>query len=385
MKYLLAIFTVLCPIFFFIGADLRSTQEAFYQLSLMAIFFCFMFCKKEATKPNKLDLWVGVFGLWTLVVFLIFKGTMGYSTLLYVMLGILLYYMTTSVITKKEIPFMFKAVILVCAINAVLLTMQLFNFDPIFEVMNSPNKTDHMGFFGLKAAMGMYYAMAISLMAYFSPIIAFCFLIPIGISVSTGAVLGGSVSYLYFLLKKARKAFFVVLCAIVAAGVYYIVKVDAPMGMFTTRPPMWKMVAHDIFRSPVYGFGLNSFREGKIKYLKESENDNTHRAIRKGNEYEIAEPLKKEGIRFDWWDNPHNEYLQLGYEFGLVGVIIFVLLVREMYLAYKRSERTREIVAISGFFIALILVSTVQFPEHLARTAYLLPIMLGLFKVETNE
>lgn len=387
MKYLIALITILCPIVYFVGTDMRLVQEVFMQLSSLVLVYTFVFSKHKQLAKSHIDTWIGIFGLWSICLFVLFQCAIGYSALMNILSGILIYFVVSRSLEKKDIPLIFKAVIFVCILNSILLTMQMMGYDPIFVVKGAEGITDHMGFFALKAAMGVYYALAISLIAYFSPLIAFFALLPIGVSVSSGAVVGGAVSYLFYLWNKARKGFLVALCLIVVGGALFIIKIDSPMGMFTTRPPMWKKVFKDVFRSPVYGHGLNSFREGKIKYMKDASNDDTYRAVKddKGDGYLITEVFKKESVKFDWWDNPHNEYLQLVYEFGFMGLFICSMVVYYMYKKIKKAVKTKELIAICGFFVALFLCSMTQFPMHLARNAYLLPIMLALFRIETDE
>jgi O-antigen ligase len=368
------------------GAELRLAQEGFLQMSSIILLFCLLFNKQKIKTASRIDLWLGIFGIWSVMLFLLSGCKMGYSVLTNVLSGLILYFVTLNSLEKKDISFIFKAILFVCGLNAVLLSSQMLGYDPIYTIRNTKEGIDNIGFFGLKAAMGMYYAMSISIIAYFSPVIAFFALLPIGVSVSTGAVLGGAVSYLYYLWNRARNGFIVVFIAILVGGALYVVKVDAPMGMFATRPPMWGKVVKDIFKNAITGYGLDSFRSGKIRYMRDADDDVTYRAVDDGSGkgYLITDIFEKKSVKFDWWDNPHNEYLQLAYEFGLVGVVIFLFILYHMFKTFKKAVKTKEILAICGFFIALFLCSLVQFPAHLARTAYLIPIMLALFRIETD-
>jgi O-antigen ligase len=247
-----------------------------------------------------------------------------------------------------------------------------------------------MGTFGLKAVMGMYFAFAIPLLASSNKWVAPLLFLPVGLSMSTGALLGGLLGYLFYLWNKAKRLFFIMLVFLSAGIAFVVFKFDAPMGMFGTRPPMWGTVLHDCFRQPVQGYGLDSFRFGNLRYYKETDTDITHLAIKTKipntdqEGYAIMEQMK-EGKNFDWWDNPHNEYLQLFFEFGLVGVLIIGFILYSIIERFRKSYRTEQSVAIMGVFIVLLVSSLVQFPFHLARIAHLVPIMLALFMIETER
>lgn len=303
--------------------------------------------------------------------------------------GILIYFVCIKTLNKKFIPLAIKAVSIVCLLNLVLLSMQLFGYDPIYTIRGTIKTTDCMGTFGLKATMGIYFALAIPLLAssrIWFPALLF---IPVGLSVSTGAMLGGLAGYLFCLWHKARKAFFIMLVLLTACICFVIFKFDAPMGMFGTRPPMWGKVLHDCFISPITGYGLDSFRFGKIRYYKEADTDVTHLAVKTkapdGREaYAIQETIQ-EGKKFDWWDNPHNEYLQLFFEFGIVGVLIVGFILYGVIERFRKSYKSDYAISIMGFFVVLLISSFVQFPFHLARIGHLIPVMLALFMIETEK
>jgi O-antigen ligase len=157
--------------------------------------------------------------------------------------------------------------------------------------------------------------------------------------------------------------------------------------MFEGRYKMWKVVLRDAFKHPIMGWGLDSFRNaGTFKPFIYMQNAMTREtkavslsAIQVYNETGVMPPMPgfiKQGDALDIWDNPHNEYIMLFYEFGLVGVILFGLFCSDIV---KRFYVTDELIAIIGVFIVFLIISTGQFPFHVVRLGYIFPVLVGAY------
>ena len=390
MRYLLLLYIILIPSFYIPGFELRPFQEAAYQVLSLAIFcFSFFVKNREINQPfraNNMNVWLGAFGLLTAVLYARGGNT---SFMLNVFCALLVYFACIKTIDKDDLKFVLRGVLYYAALNIAYIGLQRVGFDPIFHVRNASSDftgriwTDWLGFFGLKAAMGMYFAFAMSLLAIINWWLAALFFLPVCLSYSSGALMGASSGYLFFLWWKKRLFFWIFGLLLLIGGVFYVVKIDSPMGMMNTRPPMWKLVLKRSFVD-IRGYGLDSFRMGNVRFYKEASSDTTLaiRAIEKdGRKYFVA----PKGMRYDWWDNPHNEYLQLFYEFGLAGVVIFLFLLWSMADAFRRAVKTDELVGVTGAIIALLMVSMTQFPFHLARIGHIVPILLAYFYTESKD
>lgn len=411
---------------------------------------------------------MGIFGVYSCVNFMLGGGSDGATVLLNIFMGILIYFMC-GLLTQKQTRTIFKTVVLVCVLNGVWMVVQYLDFDFIFK-LRGPNNTilnepmDLVGFLGIKSVVGMWMGMGLLSALMSIPLLSLVFLVPIYISRSSGVILGlifaipfyfwYNRSILQGLLYRIRirvstkVAYWLFMAVILAGSVGYVVFIDSPMGMMGTRPPMWKMVCGDVvygrgegsryLRNPILGFGLDSFRVGRLKYYLKSGTNETIRVVPNGNtlvaddgnplyakdgglytsdkivfkqgdtlfgamqedkgdtkvfitpketvEVKSNDILKiEEGRRLDLWDDPHNEVIHLFYQLGLVGVFIFFMVVYHMVRRFNNSIKTDEVIIVTAMLIFLFCASMTQFNAHLARIGYMYPVLLGLFIGNTKQ
>ena len=406
------------PCFYQVGVDLRFAQERFFQLATIGLLFASFFIPSRQVQHEwsikNMTGWLAGFGIWTIFLYAFNPMQTGTTILVNILNSLLIYNICIRTLKKEDISFIFKGILFICGLNIIFLASQRLGFDPIFHIRNcSEGSTDLLGFFGLKAAMGMYFALSMSILAFFTWWLPILFFLPIGLSVSTGAMTAGFISYLFVLWYKKRLAFWTVSVVGVLAVSTWIIAVDSPMGMFKTRPPMWKIVLQDSFRN-MKGHGLDSFRYGDVRYYLEPKTNKSVRAFRGELTEEAQKTLVTNGQvedinltngnrvlfkkgharnvygmetledKVDWWDNPHNEYLHLFYEFGLPGVILIGLVLYSMAIRFTRTYKTHVLVAVTGAMIALLVASVTQFPFHLARIGHIVPILLSIFFLESE-
>lgn len=388
--------------FFIPGKHLRVSQELFYQLAITAMLIgTLSFTKIAQFKLRKINLWLGIFGIYTVCLFALDGTGMGNSVMLNTFSGLGLIFIVTR-LRKEDTEFILKTVIWVCAANILYLTINRCGYDFIYT-MRGPaaslvGAVDDYAMFGLKAVMGMWMGLGMVAVSIINPILSICFLLPIYLSKSSGVILGICTAVPFFWYHTRRRIFWIVTPLILVGSLAYVVLVDSPMGMMNTRPPMWKMVIHDVIysfgsgprflRNPILGFGLDSFRHGKVKYCMVSSTQETVRVFvqPEGARLEDGTPVNNngglstaDGRHMDWWDNPHNEIVQLIYEFGFLGLFIVSMIIYQMVQAFRNSYKDPELVTVSAMLVFLFFASMSQFPFHLARIGFLLPVLVGLF------
>jgi len=413
LKYCLVLYIILCSCGFWVGKELRIAQELYFQMGAFALIFSLLFFKLKPIARNKVNVCIGIFGIYSIGLFIL-GHPMGFGTLLNIFFGISVYFITLQ-LSKADTKFILNTIIWVALLNVIYIVLQYSNFDFIY-VLRGPNGTsitnicDPVGLLGLKAVVGMWMGLGVIAALATNPIVSIIFLIPLYLSKCSGAVFGLGLSTIFYLYYTSRKWFRIVVPVALIAGIGYMVFIDNPMGMMSTRPPMWKMVMKDVvygynlknpqiqspfLRNPLTGFGLDSFRNGPIKYFMRAVSQKTIRLIHVNNS--LVSPdniaIKRENGHIiydnsealDYWDNPHNEFVQLFYEMGLIGIMIFGFIVYYLVRRFRGSTKTRELVVISSLLIMLFASGISQFPFHLARIGIVLPILLGLYMVHTND
>ena len=141
----------------------------------------------------------------------------------------------------------------------------------------------------------------------------------------------------------------------------YFLKKDSANG----RLLLWKVAGQAIMEQPWNGTGLGGFpaayAEAQAEYFTSGKASETERIVAGCPEYGF------------------NEFLQIGVEQGLAGVLFFVLL-----LSYSlfRGVKNRQIGA-SGGILALIVFALASYPLQLPEFWVVLVVLMGMANVET--
>ncbi len=383
MKVLLG-FLFFCPIFydphmFIPSMGLRANQEQFFQIGA-TVLFAFV------TLENS---YLAFFYLWSVAIYCFYGfPQIGGPIVMNIFFGCIIYQIAYKLIKKDNVEKVFKMLLWLCVANIVWLILQMNKSDLIF-LREDAYTVDLVGLMGLKCFMGMFFALCIPILAYFSWPLALSFFLPIYYSQSSVAVVGGIAGFLFVLYYKSKKMFVVFLLIFIVEGGLFVAR-DTKKGMFEDRFRMWKVVLRDAFKHPIMGWGLDSFRSvGEFKPFMYVENAMTletrrvhYKALEIAKETHVLPPGKEyegfvsPGDALNPWDNPHNEYIMLFYEFGIIGIMIFLAFAKNIKAIFIT---TPQIIAIMGVFIVFLIISTGQFPFHVVRLGYLAPVMLGAY------
>ena len=434
MKWVFLVYLLVNPFFYWVGAELRPAQEFCYQITSLAVIGCSLFFPRREIKRDALNIVIGIFFLWFIFVYVF--NNMGWTILMNVFFGLGVYLSAISTLNKEDITFLFKGCLTIGILAGITLLCQYLGFDPRGTMLRNTNGgVPKCSFFGIRAFMGVYFALLIPMVLSISwinevevikqtktviimllramgillwvVITVLLYFVPVGLSLSSGALLGGVGACLFYLWFRRRMFFWIVAIPVIAGGVLFFLKIDEPMGMCKTRLDMWKLVIQDIHRRPI-GYGLDSFRnnpnDGSLRYFKYAFNNKSIRGIKKGDDILLQiskdgkpseEELKaikewtKDGAHrggfIDFWDNPHNIYLSIWFETGYPGLILFFVLVYFLWQRFKLSMRNKETVALFGCFLIILLSGITQFPFHVARIGHIVPVLLGLFYISTSD
>jgi len=358
LKYFL-IALVFLPLFSMQGVDMRLSQEIFFRLFVMSLLMLVLD-----------NIWISAFLGLTLFSFLFFKCQVGYNYVTNVFLGSLLYFLVKVAFKKEDTEKYINAFLWLVVLNIFYMACQKLNFDfYYFMIYNgtnlTANNTDPCGFMGLKAMTAVLMACSVPILLsrwnLTSKIASGLMIIPLYITTTSSAILGAVVGVMFVLWYKiTRKWIWVImLVVLLMGGIGYVALVDAPMGMMPTRINMWKGVLHDATIRPLTGWGMDSFRNvtgwKPNIYLLENQTPN--------------------GPTYDKWDNPHNLYVSLFFEWGILGWVILIGLLRQYTLWFNRAIKSSITIGLAGFILALLVINIGQFPLFLARGAcWIIPL-----------
>jgi O-antigen ligase len=153
---------------------------------------------------------------------------------------------------------------------------------------------------------------------------------------------------------------------------------------FGRRTAIWKFTTLMIKDHPLLGSGIGTFKYNTLRYQAKFFDQGQNRALYP---YGVAEKA-------------HNEYLQLGAELGIIGLIIFIwLMISYFNFGLKILKRIKDeykrgiIIGLMGSIVAFLVDAVFWFPMHQPANIALFWLVLGLtiiiirieVKVEKNN
>lgn len=387
--WFLGLLMVLIPLNYWCEAQyglfmLRISQEQLFQVVGIVIFAIFILN----------NIYLSLFLLWStfLYGYYCFPNPSG-QVLFSLFIGCVFYEVAYRLIDEKNINLLFKFMIWFAIANIIYIVMQKCGLELIYkDFALNEYAHDAVGFFGIKCMMGMFFAMVMPFAAYRYPKLSALLFIPIAVSESSCAMAAAIVAYLWQLWFLSKKWFTVALVLLTVGGSAYVIH-DTHAGMFENRVSLWKMAMRDAVQRPIFGYGLDSFRcISDDKQFMYWSNCRTKEAIkidvRDSIEYKHTQKFNlakygkwlKEGDTIDPWDNPHNEFVMLFYEWGVLPFVILGFLVYAIVQRFTAYQKV--LVPLVGFLIGVAVMSIGQFPFHTARNGIYIPIFLAaLFKI----
>ena len=335
------------------------------------IYMLFCICAFAFLVDN---VWITLFTLWSAFLYCYLKFGIGNIYLGNILYGLMLYYVIKVVFKKEHINMFINAVLLFCVANILYSWVQVLGYDFIFvDTAGTPNY-DPMGFMANKGVTGMLYAVAIPLLATRTKWWYGSFLfIPLGLLTASTNVVAGIVGFLFVAwFKFSKKIFAVIIVILLLFGVFYATKIDKKCDAFvsgTERFLVWKKAMQDILAHPITGYGLDSYRH-VTKMKPHTYADLTLMGDNKG--------------YVTHWDNPHNLIISLWYEWGIIGLGIFIGYMLFLFNLFRYAIKTPNLLGLAGAIIASLVICMGHFPLHLARTAVFIVPLFALFECETR-
>ena len=384
---------MLCPIYYnnlqFHGLKtMRLGHEQFFQFGVTALF-CIVFLE---------NLWLAVFFLWSISINAYYNfPNNGAEYIWNLFMACILYQITYNLVTRQRVITIFRAITALMLLNIAFMVMQAWGYDPIFNnLFHSKMNVDLVGFMGIKAICGMFNAICLPMAMFFSPMFALPVLFALYLSESSCAIASVVAVIIFLAYKKSKKLAYILLIPLFIIGAFYVSN-DSKSGMMNERVNMWKVALKDALQRPIIGMGLDSFRNvGELKpflYFRSTRDNSCLKMnyIQETGKWRTPPGFdltpRPDGVPLlDPWDNPHNTYLSILYEFGLVGLLIILALLWDVFKRFIYCNNDKVIFTIFASFLVYLISSVGQFPFHLARTGHLAVILLACFyKLTDNE
>lgn len=395
----ICLFLFLCPIMYNTTPlmDLRETQERGFQILAMCLFAFFVG-----------NVWIGAFIILNVFSLLLNDWTVGLSQILNVFLGSVIFLVSRSYFKKNEIKPYLNVILWVAVINILWMAMQHNGIDPLYIAQNASGTImtditfrDFSGLFGIKMANGIFLSIITPIIASLNIFLVPFIIIPVYFcraSIVGLAIFVSMLFYIYHIHRKLFIYFFVIGSIAGSIYAYYDMKDDPTT--FKSRLPLWHMGLKYTLSRPM-GYGPDSWRNyNKQKdFLFYSDYDYNPAILTRmdDNKYKFKyydmdngkmhdmNNGKLKNCQLNWWDNAHNEYVQLMFEYGFLGLLLLGGLIREMYYRFKFAIRSKELIVITSCLIVYFVTSLGHFPLHLARLAFLFPLLLGAFYAKTES
>lgn len=386
-------FLILLPTFYVINSDLRSSQHDFFIIACLLMVAMF--------HANK---YIGMFLGWEIfqMIFLKHEGLVFIEDRIYALfLGAILYHFIFMYLNTENLKKYYQVFIGVMAFNVFWCFLQMKGIDPIWSNIDFQKQsvmTEFPGFFALPAFLGNYVAAVIPFcLGVFWPLIALA-VIALWFSKSTFSVLAGAVAIGFYFWFKKRIVFWFVLAASLAAIAFYSTN-DFKTGQFERRFNVWGAIIKEALGSQFYGHGFGSYGKtgivaevtptgtvkmvhGNLEIMKFAHDE----AAKKG-QTELTDKIKtlnpntlslvdlsrdfqKKEMDIMFWNEAHNEYIQVLYDSGVVGVLIIFFYIFDVLKRFSiYGYRDDHCIILTGSFLAILIICAGHFPFQVARLA----------------
>lgn len=363
------------------GMDARLAHQWIFMLGIFCVFSIIL-----------KNIWLTLFMWWSAILFLVFKMNLGGVYLQNIFLGCVVYFLVKLCFERKHIDFYLNIILWLVFANLAyglvqivgcnflyrpheyihgFLTKELYPSYKYLGCLGGWEYTNGInGFMGFSSCTAILYTFAIPILLTRKNLIAkiggFLMFVPIYYLHSSTSLMTAIIAVIFlsfFMLK--RKYFFIALGIAILSAIGFLMFCDMPG---KERFALWKLVLTDCNLHPVIGWGMDSFRNFTAQ--------KQHLFVM-GEQEQAAL-----GIIKQLWDNPHNLYISLWYEFGIVSLILLGGYIRQVCLWFKDSEKTRNLLALTTIILIFFVSSIGQFPIFLARMAVIIIPCFALFEVE---
>ena len=351
------------------GLQARASHQSIFYIGTI-ILFSFM----------ARNIWLTLFLWWSVFLFCFFKFNTGQVYLQNIFLGSVVYVVVKNVFKKEHINAALNVFLWLVAVNLLYGILQVLRLDFIYDQTKLYETSrifgittfSPIGFMTNTGITAILYAFSVPILlnrkSLISKMAAGLMFLPIVYFHSFSALIGATCGLffsLFFIIK--RKWFIITLALSLLVSPIIYKYIDKP-GF--ERISAWKLILKDCQIHPVTGWGMDSFRN----YTEKKQHLYAANARKDG-----------EGYAVDIWDNPHNLYISIFFEFGMFALALLFGYLVSMGRKFKAFYYESNTKALAGFLLVFLIVSAGAFPIFLGRcAAYIIP-MFALFEIQTGE
>ena len=360
------------------------------------------------------NFWLSLFFLLNTGLFLYNGIDVGASQTVNIFLCSLLFAISRVFFTTNKADIITNALKCILLANIVWMIMQVCSIDPLFigrasygpilwgEAFNTP-----IGLFHLQAALGMFLVLCIPFLITSGWTIPLLLTLPIVLTSCAAAILAHAVMLLYgaFYIRMVvfkRRIIYILVMGVVILGACAGIFSDYTRDKLTggSRFENWHLYIRSSLQKPLFGYGPDSFRNltphKKFNFFSDedynpmimdyTDPNNVRARYHSANEGErVKRFANREPKHYATWQEAHNEYIQVFFEYGIVGLFLIGGFLCDVFKRFRLSIDSVEVRCLFGAILCYLIFSITQFPFHLSRLALFLPVILGAFFAKTDK
>jgi len=299
------------------------------------------------------------------------------SQVLYIVLSILGAF-SISRLNPKQRKTVLNSIIVLVVIQGILVILQYFKLDPLFNSKNNPATDLPFGFSCSPNQSGVFFGVTLPLVAlvfpWALPLSIFGLLVAKTSSVWIGCLAGSVLASSYIIKWRMETVLLIALATTIVFYGYFEKQSGASIqerldvySHTTIAAATGKMPLYINDRvitakwNPIFGCGIGTFP----KLGPHNQTGYIHAAHR--------------------YDHAHNDYIEIFFENGYLGLLTIVMVIINGIGAFIRAKKTKILIIVSSCLVVQLVSALGIFVIHTATSGFLLIIMYGLFLGETKR
>lgn len=251
----------------------------------------------------------------------------------------------------------------IVVLNLIWMAFQGYNIDPLF-VRYEPEHVNFVtlgeravGFLQLKANNGIFGAVSAIFLFIAHPLFVVLAIPMLFLGESSSAVMALAVGLAVIAFIRMGKVLRTIAAGVlIVLATLYVIKFDMPAGQFQERFKVWHTATGVVLKeNPLFGVGQGKF--AKLQFAT----------------------FEDKGTKAIGWRWAHNEFIQVFFESGLVGIAILILFLISQIRDFCRFYWDKDLQILFAGFLCIAGVSFFNFPFHVGKFAMFFVFVMALY------